>query len=1403
AGTYTINPALPASSTNFQSIATAISAISCGIAGNIIFNLAPGTTFNEQVTLPATIGTTASQTVTFNGNGDTVKFAGTSTQPWTIGLDGADYITFNDLIVVNTSTTNAISGHLWNDADHNTFNNCTFLVDITATSSLVVPFSISGSATSATTAGNSGQYNVLDSCTIVGGYYNTVLYGNTVGNSSGNKVMNSTMSDFYFYGAFIYYQDSLELTNNIIERPTRATISTFYGIYLSTGCTNALVQQNRVRNMSGGSPTSTSAIYGIYGLATSTAGNENKFYNNLISNFSGNGASYAMYLTGQYIQAYHNTIAVDNTAATTSIVRGIWATGTAGIDIKNNNVSITQGGTGAKHCLYFSGAGKTSNYNNLYMGSTTGTNNIGYYSADFSTLTAWQGANSNAWDQNSLSVDPMPLSPATGNFSPTNSMLDNFGTPIASVPTDINGAVRSAVTPDMGAYEFSIPPCLGTPSTAGIANANLDSACVGGPVQLSLTGYPLQSGITIQWQESYGANIWNDIIGATTANYTASFAATAKYRAYVSCNFGTPVYSNEDSVSQMSMWACYCSPYTGQALHTNNANYITNVAITGTSLNNPSTTVGAGGYTRYYPSTATTTDSLMQNVSYPLSVTLTSTSYTGIAWVDFDRNGTFDFGESIVLTNGQGTIAVPLFATPGPTGMRIRVATNATTYTSIDACLNSTTGYETEDYVVTIVPNIACSGTPSTGGTASVDKDTLCVMGDVKLSLANYPLNMGIAINWQSSPAGANTFTDILGAITDTFTVLGLSTSTDFRMRVTCTNTGGGTTYSNTETVIVNNPQLAMTIPGSRCGTGEVALYAAAANGGGVNWYDSLTGGTKVGTGNIFITPSISTTTPYFAAATLGGGAIGTIPMPTWSSNYSGNVRGFWFTAPTSFTITSLKSLATTTGVQSIAVIKFNGNTPPPTYSTTTNAFTTLYLTQNNSATGPIPVNIPIASGDVIGVMAQIGGAAAYTTTAGPYTSAIAGFPVVLTRMGMQYSLNTTAPLDIWQEPGGTIGAVAMTYSIGCEGARTQVSATINPAGTGNVSPGGTVVVNSQSSATTQSYGTCNDTVAVVNSGTTNLGITSAVTVTPLTVQTFGAQPYVPRAFDINPTTNGPATVTLYVLQSEFTAYNSYLTSTSSSLPMLPTGPSDATGMSHIVVTQYHGASSAGTQGPLGLYSNSNIEFIPNSSITVTPVGSTYWKLTFPVSGFSGFFIHSGATPLDIKLASIAAANFGNRNRIDWTTADESNASYFELESSVDAKAFITLGRTNAKGKASSYSYWDEQPAKGMNYYRLKVHMNNGSYTYSDVVRAFVAGGSAIMVEAYPNPTNDVLQVKVNGVQGDDAHILITDIAGKVLRRIPMESATTTISMSGMANGLYLLKYIDNTHQQTLRVTKQ
>lgn len=177
-------------------------------------------------------------------------------------------------------------------------------------------------------------------------------------------------------------------------------------------------------------------------------------------------------------------------------------------------------------------------------------------------------------------------------------------------------------------------------------------------------------------------------------------------------------------------------------------------------------------------------------------------------------------------------------------------------------------------------------------------------------------------------------------------------------------------------------------------------------------------------------------------------------------------------------------------------------------------------------------------------------------------------------------------------------------------------------------------------------------------------------------------------------------------------------------------------------------------------------------------------------------------TPLSIDLASIKATNYVHSNRIDWMTANENDATYFEIERSNDGEKFETLNKLDAKGKASDYTYHDEQPLDGANYYRLKMFEKNGNHAYSTTVKASAKGDNTVRIEAFPNPVINVLGIKINNA-ANDATVTVVDVTGRVVRTAELNNTQATVSMSSLANGIYYIKYVDGQQQQIVQVTKQ
>lgn len=480
-GTYTINAGAAASASNFQSFGTAVQAMSCGILGPVVVNVVANSgPYNEQVIFPNTItGVSATNTITFNGNGNVLTFNSTNTNSRAgIRFDGADWITINNLTITATGTY-GFGVQMISDADHNTIRGCTINLDTNSTSTNYAGLVISGTLASATgTASNCDSNRFLNNF-VNGGYYGMTSIGATTQQVSGNVMRGNTLRNYYFYGSYHTYNTGLLVDSNNFSRPTRTTLTTFYGVFLTTGNIASMVSRNRIHNPCGGNLANTSQVSGVYVAADGTVGQENMVVNNLIYNFNGQGVQYGLYnATGANARFLHNTVSLDDTTSTTTAVtRGFYQTGaTTGIDVRNNIFSLRRTGSGVKTALYFGTATTTftSNFNDLYVTGGTGANNIGFLTSAYTTLPLWQAGTS----KDSLSVDfnPQFAGGATGgNLTPTNFSIDNLGQAIG-VTVDAFGSPRSTTSPDLGAIEFTVVPPCGVPTFLLAANVTSTSA---------------------------------------------------------------------------------------------------------------------------------------------------------------------------------------------------------------------------------------------------------------------------------------------------------------------------------------------------------------------------------------------------------------------------------------------------------------------------------------------------------------------------------------------------------------------------------------------------------------------------------------------------------------------------------------------------------------------------------------------------------------------------------------------------------------------------------------------------------------------------------------------------------------------------------------------------------------
>lgn len=144
-----------------------------------------------------------------------------------------------------------------------------------------------------------------------------------------------------------------------------------------------------------------------------------------------------------------------------------------------------------------------------------------------------------------------------------------------------------------------------------------------------------------------------------------------------------------------------------------------------------------------------------------------------------------------------------------------------------------------------------------------------------------------------------------------------------------------------------------------------------------------------------------------------------------------------------------------------------------------------------------------------------------------------------------------------------------------------------------------------------------------------------------------------------------------------------------------------------------------------------------------------------------------------------------------WATASEKNASRFEVQRSTDAETWQVLGVQAARGESQSlvhYRLTDEHPLRGLNYYRLKMIDQDGTYTYSKVLSAGMERGGAIL---YPNPVAETLFLK-NVEEATVREIVLRDSRGTVVFRsagVPVAG----IPVRTLPEGRYLLTVTEHS----------
>lgn len=454
-GTYTINSNASANA-DYTSFGSAVAALSAGVSGQVIFEVAPGT-YEEYVTVNAVSGSSATSRIIFRGMGaDNQQVVLTSnagyTNNSTLKLNGADFVTFENLTVTTTSTNNAVLLRFSGSAENNRFENVRFV-------GIEVPSSSSDNNKNLVHMDNGdGVYCNGDEfvgCQFINGCIALYLQGKNMSQfNTGVLVENCTFSNQQFKSVYITFFNDAVVRGNIITNAN--DYKTDYNAIDVFQCFNACLFENNVINV-----TRSTSYTTVFRLRPCVGDSLNHVVvrNNIVnlqSDASSN--SYCFNISNNsstYIDFAHNTLKCSGMGANGNIY------------LQNNgehltfynNLLVNESGGYVYRYVTNSLTERYSDYNRV---SFNGANFARRGTVDYATIQDWM--DSTGLDAHTTTCSPVFVGAQDLHVTIADSLM--VANPLSYVATDIDGDARSQ-TPCAGADEYAvgtnIPPVVANP----------------------------------------------------------------------------------------------------------------------------------------------------------------------------------------------------------------------------------------------------------------------------------------------------------------------------------------------------------------------------------------------------------------------------------------------------------------------------------------------------------------------------------------------------------------------------------------------------------------------------------------------------------------------------------------------------------------------------------------------------------------------------------------------------------------------------------------------------------------------------------------------------------------------------------------------------------------------------
>jgi hypothetical protein len=180
---------------------------------------------------------------------------------------------------------------------------------------------------------------------------------------------------------------------------------------------------------------------------------------------------------------------------------------------------------------------------------------------------------------------------------------------------------------------------------------------------------------------------------------------------------------------------------------------------------------------------------------------------------------------------------------------------------------------------------------------------------------------------------------------------------------------------------------------------------------------------------------------------------------------------------------------------------------------------------------------------------------------------------------------------------------------------------------------------------------------------------------------------------------------------------------------------------------------------------------------------------------------------LPVHFTQVGAFSVPGGIQVNWENSTEENMQHYEIERSMDALHFSSIGKTTANNNNghAAYRFVDPSPITGVSYYRIRSVDKDGSMAFSQVIRINTAPGQNEVV-LYPNPVHDRrVFIELSSLPKGSYQVVVNDAMQRPCVRLSIEhgSGAQTASLdlpASLSSGVYhvLITGRDKVYYKTI-----